>query len=379
MVRPKEHELYYNCPVLADAWFTVRLLFANDEIRLLDNPRQLSHGEYEFDLVAPLGGQKSGQVQIEAVLELSWFPGGVDGMPCPAEACNYTTLIDQGMDWVGKAVLSDAGTLPTYENGEQSIPLVVSRVPGLTHDRVAAIAPLPAVLDTTPYCPSVDNLPGYWNNATRAYTPLDSDGQPCRLRTVTDFKRRGHRRWIRFLGDSNMRFFFLWNYPKMVGAPTCLATTRKFRYMCWNDEALFTWDWWYFRQRDESTTEDEPYSEVEMEELLNLRLPDMMDKSKTKLPWAESPDWPSHFDDFDEPAERIYVSLGSHSSYATALGVSETMRKMIPTFERFPALRLVLTSATAPARIPVKYIKDRVMRHNIMIDVRTPFFFCLVS
>jgi hypothetical protein len=74
-------------------------------------------GEYQFDLVAPLTSQSSDMVSVEAVLDMDFFPGGKQGMPCAKLECNYTSLMDSGMDWIGLPIHDDLGALSEFENG----------------------------------------------------------------------------------------------------------------------------------------------------------------------------------------------------------------------------------------------------------------------
>lgn len=117
---------YSNCDQLADAWFTVRQKWnATSHVRLLDDAERVAPGVHRFTLVPPLGPQPSDTVSLEATLELAWFTGGKDGMPCPAEACNETALDAQGVHWVGKPILDETtGLLPTYQNGEAHLCLL---------------------------------------------------------------------------------------------------------------------------------------------------------------------------------------------------------------------------------------------------------------
>lgn len=64
--------------------------------------------------------QTSEEVKVEAVLELAWFPGGLEGMPCGKEAtaCNTTLMVAEGREWSGKEILDDSGKRVTYQNGE---------------------------------------------------------------------------------------------------------------------------------------------------------------------------------------------------------------------------------------------------------------------
>lgn len=68
--------------------------------------------------MAPLGPQASNAVSVEAILELASYPGGSTGMPCSTSACNYTTLLDEGIDWVGQPILTEQNSLPQYYNCE---------------------------------------------------------------------------------------------------------------------------------------------------------------------------------------------------------------------------------------------------------------------
>lgn len=165
-----------------------------------------------------------------------------------------------------------------------------------------------------------------------------------------------------------MRFFFAWNYPKKMGAVTCVKSVRKTRSLCWDETTAWSWDWFFGAENATDTN-------VRLTRRLDETLHGFMHERKDD-PWDfrwhgtgdEGNALPTQFDNFTKPAERIYISFGSHASQLTTKGWREVMEAVTPTLQHYAdAIVVVLTSATAPARIPVKYIKDRVMRHNIQI------------
>ncbi|KAK4047113.1 hypothetical protein OIO90_006316 [Microbotryomycetes sp. JL221] len=350
VIRPKDWKSYSNCEQLNSAWFTVRLLFPDQSIRLLEDPNQLAAGMYHYNLVPPVGKAADGTVTVEAVLELDEYPA--NGMPCNAAACNYTSLLDEGYKWVGGTILDDSGQMPQYDN---------------------ELATLPTVTTTTAICPRLDYLPGSFNNETGNFTPIGPDGKPCRLLTVDESVATPTGtplRWWRFLGDSNMRFFFVWNYPKSLGATQCVKSGRKLHVLCWDNTTAWTWDWW-FGEEDVGATADR--LQTWLGETLNDYIYERND-DPWDLRWHNDPNLPStlptQFVNFTQPAERIYVSMGSHASQLTNEGWTEIMDRITPIMRPFKdALVIVLTSATAPSRIPIKYIKDTVMRHNVQINM----------
>ncbi|KAM0790404.1 hypothetical protein ACM66B_003286 [Microbotryomycetes sp. NB124-2] len=350
VIRPKDWQQYSNCDNLSDAWFTVRLLFQDSSIRLLEDPTQLAPGMYHYQLVAPVSKAADGPVQVEAVLELADYPS--NGMPCNAAFCDYSTLLDEGYKWVGGTILDDDGNMPQYTND---------------------LTPLPTVTSSTALCPRLDYLPGSYNNETGSFTPIGLDGRPCRLLQVEQSVATPEGtplRWWRFLGDSNMRFFFVWNYPKSLGATQCVKSGRKLHVLCWDNTTAWTWDWW-FGEEDVTATADrlESWLSESLNDYIYERNDDPWD-----LRWHNDPNLPStlptQFVNFTKPAERIYVSMGSHASQLTNEGWVEIMDRITPILRPFKdALVIVLTSATAPSRIPIKYIKDTVMRHNVQINM----------
>ncbi|KAK4046168.1 hypothetical protein OIV83_006277 [Microbotryomycetes sp. JL201] len=350
VIRPKDWQQYSNCDQLSDAWFTVRLLFQDSSIRLLEDPAQIAPGMYHYQLVAPISKAADGQVSVEAVLELADYPA--NGMPCNAPACDYSSLLDKGYSWVGATILDDNGNMPTYTN---------------------ELTPLPTVSTTTALCPRLDHLPGSFNNETGSFTPIGPDGKPCRLLQVDEAVATPAGtplRWWRFLGDSNMRFFFVWNYPKALGAVQCVKSGRKLHVLCWDNTTAWTWDWW-FGEEDVGATADR--LQTWLGESLNDYIYERND-DPWDLRWHNDPSLPStlptQFVNFTQPAERIYVSMGSHASQLTNEGWVEIMDRITPILQPFKdALVIVLTSATAPSRIPIKYIKDTVMRHNVQINM----------
>lgn len=241
----------------------------------------------------------------------------------------------------------------------------------LTHYPTTALTSLPSLTDDTPLCTNLDNLPGVFNNASALFTPIGPDGTPCRLLEPSrdiSLPPPGQLRWWRFLGDSNMRFFFVWNYPKKLGATTCVKSIRKTHVLCWDEQTAWSWDWFF-------GSEDAPDTNVKLAKRLNETLHDFI-YNREDDPWdlrwqgdaGEAPALPSQFANSTTPADRIYISFGSHASQLTTKGWREIMEAVSPTLQKYSdTVVLVLTSATAPARIPVKYIKDRVMRHNIQI------------
>jgi hypothetical protein len=165
-----------------------------------------------------------------------------------------------------------------------------------------------------------------------------------------------------------MRFFFVWNYPKKLGATTCVKSIRKLHVLCWDEQTAWSWDWFFGAENATDT-------DVKLAQRLNETLHDFIYNRKDD-PWdlrwhgddGEAPTLPSQFANSTTPADRIYISFGSHASQLTTKGWREIMEAVSPTLQKYgDAVVLVLTSATAPARIPIKFIKDRVMRHNIQI------------
>ena len=96
-----------SCTQLADAFFTVRVHYAS-EVRMLGDARRdvrpSTPAVYRFDLLPPLTPQASGAFRVEARLDMAYFPGGREGMPCDGEECVYADLVEQGSDWSGERI-----------------------------------------------------------------------------------------------------------------------------------------------------------------------------------------------------------------------------------------------------------------------------------
>lgn len=116
-VHPRDRRRFANCEDLTNAFFTVRLHYAS-EVRLLEDPIQTSMGVYQFALLPPVTPQSSPATSAEVVLDMDFLPGGKAGMPCGLAECNYTSLMDSGMDWRGVQVMDQEGEVPTWKSCE---------------------------------------------------------------------------------------------------------------------------------------------------------------------------------------------------------------------------------------------------------------------
>lgn len=114
-VRPRDRRRYLDCEDLTNAFFSVRLHYAS-EVRLLEEPIQTSMGVYQFTILPPVTPQISPVASAEVILDMDFFPGGRAGMPCGQRECNYTYLMDSGMDWIGAQVFDQEGDVPTFKN-----------------------------------------------------------------------------------------------------------------------------------------------------------------------------------------------------------------------------------------------------------------------
>lgn len=242
------------------------------------------------------------------------------------------------------------------------------------------LPPISSASKEDPLCTSFDPLPGFWNNDTLNYTPLDPTTHlPCRFLTITPtttsqtYDPSPRRRWIRFLGDSNTRYFFWWTLAIQLGAKDCIKTNREISYMCWTDTTVFTYTWWFYKQLDpERYGPKESHSEDQLAHLLDQPFQQFLTLPGIKSdPWNRTSGlWPSHFDDFAEAPEMFYISLGSHSWYSTTEGVRQTMEKMLLLFEPIKdSIVLALTSSTGPDKTPEVRRNDTVIRHDVMIEV----------
>lgn len=109
---------------------------------------------------------------------------------------------------------------------------------------------------------------------------------------------------------------------------------------------------------------DEEQDEEQLQRLLAYSLSDFLDS----VPWDRTKPWPSQFEKFADPADRIYLSIGSHAPQATTRGVRELLAKLEPLIKAVKSKVVInLTSATAPSRLPKLYIPTKVLRNNIML------------
>lgn len=127
IVKPRDEAPYAGCPELTNAFFTVRLMYA-DEVRLLDDPRQPQMGVYVFDLLPPLTPQSSTEVSVDVSLDMDFFPGGQQGLPCGQAECNYTSLMSSGMDWIGDKIKDSDMRVPHFNfsasgRADQRVPM----------------------------------------------------------------------------------------------------------------------------------------------------------------------------------------------------------------------------------------------------------------
>ncbi|ORY81217.1 hypothetical protein BCR35DRAFT_304065 [Leucosporidium creatinivorum] len=342
-VRPRDRRRYVDCEDLANAFFSVRLHYAS-EIRLLEEPVQTSMGVYQFTILPPVTPQISPAASAEVILDMDFFPGGKAGMPCGQRECNYTYLMDSGMDWIGAQVFDQEGDVPTFKNSRSS----------LTREG-----------DELPLCSSLDYLPGAWQPEISDYAFVDSTGSPCTILQAEPLPVGYPRKWIRFLGDSNSRKL-LPVYAELLGANNSLSYKPEEEghptvLMAWNDELILTFSWWFMRQ---NVPADEEQDEEQLQHLLAYSLSDFLDS----VPWDRTKPWPSHFEGFEGPADRIYLSIGSHAPQATTRGVRELLAKLEPLIKAVKSKVVInLTSATAPSRLPKLYIPTKVLRNNIML------------
>ncbi|KAK4049365.1 hypothetical protein OIO90_005494 [Microbotryomycetes sp. JL221] len=346
-VTPRRPDVYANCPELANAYFTGKVVYA-DEIRLLNEPAQPEMGHYVFEMLAPLQEQSSEMGAVDMSLDMDFFPGGRQGMPCGQLECNYTSLMSSGMDWIGDQIKDGNGRVPTFN--------VSTRTHVATNTNAA-----------WPVCTSFNDLMGSWRPEDAIFTfTSPATGEPCRMLAIAPLEGP-KRRWIRFLGDSNSRKL-LPEYARLLNASNILAykpdtDAHPTVLMAWNDNVILTFSWWFMRQ---GVTSDEVQDEEQLDGLLAYSLNDFLES----VPWDRTKPWPSHFENFAEPAHRIYLSIGSHAPQATSLGVTTLLEKIRPLLESIAnssKVVLTLTASASPDRLPKLYIPTKVLRNNIML------------
>jgi hypothetical protein len=236
-----------------------------------------------------------------------------------------------------------------------------------THPFVAlcsALRPFPDTPSSTPLCAKLDYLPGAWLSEADTFQHTDPLGAPCRLLKAEPIPQ-ADLKWLRFLGDSNMREFMP-ILAEATGAGECMAyksesDAHPTTLVCWNEDTIFTFNWWFQNQfvSPNATTDAQ-----RLATLLDYTLGDFLDS----VPWDRSKPWPQQFDEYTSRPERIYISVGSHAPAATTKGVHTLLESLHPLFEaNKPAIVLALTSPTEPSMLPKLYQPTKVMRNNVML------------
>lgn len=250
--------------------------------------------------------------------------------------------------------------------------------------------------DNLPLCPSsLSYLPGSWLPQSHTYAFLDPQGSPCQLLSPTLYANSSHspsldlslddteptlnhplrpKRWLRLLGDSNLRTLF---HPFALSlgidpATHCLAhqgtnDAHPTTHLCWSDELLLSFNWWFGNQGSKEGKHEGDARKLER--LLEWSARDLLES----VPWEKEGPWPSHFETFDQAAEAIFLSIGSHMPAETSLGMSALLEALDPVLSPLLAdsspssLIMTLTSSTSPSRLPALYEPSRVMRNDLMI------------
>lgn len=250
LIQPKDNSIYYNCPELSLAVFSLRLHYSNGQSHLVTAPlsQPSAAGSYSFPLDAlppPIrtdAADRTAQAEIEIILEFGFYPGAASGQPCAGATCQPAELIRMGVDWSGAEVLAEDGQRIMMEvrkmrRGD------VQQEDNL--EQCPTLSPLPVVL-----------TPSSSSSAPQAalFTFLDSSGSPCSLLAPSPPPPSSPRSitWIHLLGDSNLRHLIP-HLAQPLGLQHCAYHTRKpepypTEWICHDGSGggvVLTFAWWF--------------------------------------------------------------------------------------------------------------------------------------
>lgn len=250
-IQPKEDAIYYNCPELSLAAFSLRLHDPNGQSHLVVAP--LSQPSFAGSYSLPLGALPApirthevadkAQAEVEVILEFGFYPGARSGQPCAGATCQPAELSRMGVEWSGREVVSEDGKRLIMEaHGRKT------EDPSRKNDLEPCpiLSPLPVVLSL----PSPSTAP-----QTSPFTFLDPTGSPCSLFSPHPLPPSSSSRpitWIHLLGDSNLRHLIP-NLARPLGLQHCTSHTRKpepypTEWVCHDGSGggvVLTFAWWF--------------------------------------------------------------------------------------------------------------------------------------
>lgn len=355
-VHPK-NKSYARCPQLSHAFFTIHIHYSTERFILNDPIHEEGTGIYTFNLRQPLIQQLDDDnlFTVEVLLNMGYFPGGIEGMPCAEDYCIYEELIDQGMDWNGERIGNEEQWQQRYTSTRADRSLI-------------------SLDEEMPVCQDLSDLPGSYISESNRFQPYNPQTlKPCQLiksKPLTPANSNTSKlRWLRFIGDSNMRYAMP-AFAKSLSLKECLSHTGKddkhpTTWICWSDSIIFTFNWWYQSQFEKEEVSDPDRLRDTLED---YTLKDFLES----VEWDKEGDWPESFVGYEGEPERIYLLVGSHAPASTALGVKNLLTSITPLITKIHSpptteIVLLLTSSIEPSLLPAKYQPTKVMRNNVML------------
>lgn len=229
IIRPRNALHFGNCPELGLARFDLRLHYANGESHFVRTPPRSTGvaGEYLYTTFPhPILVDEDMRGEVEAVLQVGFYPGAGSGTPCSGIVCNEHALESFGMRWSGQEVF-------TTSEGRASIS-ARGRTSGGSLAQCTQFDPLPAV---------------FLRNTTVLFT--GSNGSQCSVQAAEHIiPITPDVVWFHLIGDSNMRML-VWHLAPYLALGSCTSypPQKSPEFFVCHDQSgtglVLTYQWWF--------------------------------------------------------------------------------------------------------------------------------------
>ncbi|KAM0754540.1 hypothetical protein T439DRAFT_377004 [Meredithblackwellia eburnea MCA 4105] len=379
-IAPRRQSPVLKSPCLDEALFSARLVSSSVGDKVISPLPyvQLSKNSASFRINVDRGLQiPAGTYELQIRLEFASLPGGIKGQVCGSDTltCGRKDIPSKVLPYVGQKVEVSGG-------GQIGLGL------------------LPQAMAPPKLCTKLSHLSGYWKGKRffPVISEVDEEG-PCRLVTPvfkTNENGEGDSRkdpvWIHLVGDSNIRNLndalassfgngagtTYWESASKVKNGTVAAIA--FRYasgaprpdLLVNPDIILTWQWW------EASGEDFDAIANGLVQWVNGTLSEFVARAHLKQSLYAFGSEFQHIASNIRPS-RTYVTLESHSSGLTRLGVEELLDTLFQsdppflsdTLVRRSNLKFFTTTEVNTGNIPLwKYPKQDAVRNNAVIQAK---------